>query len=174
MLLVQGAVLLAVAVASPWRGGDGEGDGAAPRYPPVPPFKSWFTPAYHMAESGHGHAMQDPAGNIRLADGTWHVFPCCDWVKFSSPDLVHSTKGQPTPMQGGTGSMTVRDDGAGRHGAAGRGLALRRRRQGQLSRLVREPTHHTSSHFWPSLVSPFHEARRLRSSIHPSITRHSR
>ena len=56
-------------------------------------------------------ARQDPAGNIQLADGTYHVFPCCKWEHFASRDLVHWEAVGPTNLGGGTGSMAVREDG---------------------------------------------------------------
>ena len=55
---------------------------------------------------------QDPAGNLQLADGTFHVFPCCKWEHFSSTDLIHWDVVGPTVLGGGTGSMAVREDGA--------------------------------------------------------------
>jgi hypothetical protein len=56
--------------------------------------------------------MQDPAGNLQLFDGTFHVFPCCKWEHFSSMDLVHWDRVGPTNLGGGTGSMAIREDGS--------------------------------------------------------------
>ena len=52
--------------------------------------------------------MQDPAGNLQLADGTYHVFPCCKWGHWSSTDLISWDKIGPSGLNGGTGSMAVR------------------------------------------------------------------
>ncbi len=60
----------------------------------------------------HCTTGQDPAGNIQLADGTYHVFPCCKWEHFASRDLVHWEAVGPTNLGGGTGSMAVREDGS--------------------------------------------------------------
>ena len=108
-------------------------DEAAKTYLPVPEFLDHFTPALHVP-THHGKTadgMQDPAGNIQLADGTYHVFPCCKWEHFASTDLVHWETVGPTNLGGGTGSMAVRDDGSviamamaggGWHGGGGANL----------------------------------------------------
>ena len=78
----------------------------------MPRFLPHFAPRLHVP-THHGLApdgMQDPAGNLQLADGTYHVFPCCKWEHFSSTDLVHWAAMGPTPLGGGTGSMAVRED----------------------------------------------------------------
>jgi sucrose-6-phosphate hydrolase SacC (GH32 family) len=87
-----------------------------PGYPPVPIFLPHFTPALHLPTTyGSGaqlkaDGMQDPAGNLQLADGTFHVFPCCQWEHFSSTDLVHWDRVGRTNLGGGTGSMAIRED----------------------------------------------------------------
>lgn len=92
------------------------------RYPPVPAFKPWFTPGLHMPQNGT--SMQDPAGNIILGDGTFHVFPCCEWIHFASQDLLHWQRGEKTPMAGGTGSIAVLPGGAVVAVAPKRGVTL--------------------------------------------------
>jgi hypothetical protein len=82
----------------------------------VPAFLDHFRPVLHVPthEVVDGRmtpdGMQDPAGNLQLADGTYHVFPCCKWEHFSSRDLVHWSLEGPTVLGGGTGSMAVRED----------------------------------------------------------------
>ena len=88
----------------------------SPGYSPVPAFLPHFTPALHLPTTyGSGahvkaDGMQDPAGNLQLADGTYHVFPCCRWEHFSSTDLVHWDRVGHTNLGGGTGSMAIRED----------------------------------------------------------------
>ena len=87
MIGMSALATLAAAAAAAAAVAAGKGDGgtevdvnrASAAYPAVPPFKAWFTPGYHMAESGGGRTMQDPAGNIQLADGTVRDRPSWHW-----------------------------------------------------------------------------------------------
>lgn len=56
----------------------------------------------------------DPSAPIKLADGTWHMYPdgCGGWCHYSSPDLFHWTQHPPLPKLGGlTGSISYTDKG---------------------------------------------------------------
>ena len=85
------------------RGGGG-GGGTSRRHAYLDPMTPHHHHHHHPPRSLRAPGMQDPAGNLQLADGTYHVFPCCRWEHFSSTDLVHWTShGANGGLGGGTG-----------------------------------------------------------------------